>query len=168
MGYYYDDNITVQERRIPDIPYDGKIINNYEELFERKRVNIINAKIEKFGKDLFSSETLDYLKENKNKSYKYDILMKKENMMYFLSEKGRDKADKVLDENEKKELEEQIISLKKQLNILFQEMEKEEDNYEQCEIVKRKLNLFLYNQRFVYKNLKNTFKLFNTNMPSLN
>ena len=157
----YEDKITEQERRIPDIPYDGKIIDNYDELFERKRLNIINAKIEKFGKDLFSSETLDYLKKNKNKSYKYDILKKKENNMYLLSEKGRDKPDKVLDENEKKELENQIITLKKQLNILFQEMEKEADNFDKCQIMKRKLNMFLYEHRLEYKNLEKTFKLFN-------
>ena len=32
--------------------------------------------------------TLDYLKKNKNKSYKYDILKKKENNMYHLHRMG--------------------------------------------------------------------------------
>ena len=98
----YEDNISEIERKIHNISYNGKIIDNFEELLERKRWNNINAKIENFGNDLFSSETLGYMKKNKNKSYKYDILMKKENNIYFLREKGRDKANKVLDDDEKK------------------------------------------------------------------
>ena len=123
----YEDNISEIERKIHNISYNGKIIDNFEELLERKRWNIINAKIENFGNDLFSSETLGYMKKNKNKSYKYDILMKKENNIYFLREKGRDKANKVLDDDEKKKLEEQIKLLNTQLTQLFKEMEEKKE-----------------------------------------
>ena len=62
-----------------------------EKLYERKRWNILNAKIENLQEDLFSTKTIDYLRKNKNKSYKYDIILRKENINTFLSEKKYEK-----------------------------------------------------------------------------
>ena len=52
----YSVDPTIKERDIPDIKYDGKESKNYEKLYERKRWNFLNAKVENFGGDLFSQK----------------------------------------------------------------------------------------------------------------
>ena len=83
-----NDDISISnERLIPDIKYNGKEVEKFEKLYERKRYTILNAKIDNLEKDIFSDESLEYLKNNKNKSYKYDILLNKDNQVKLLSEK---------------------------------------------------------------------------------
>ena len=60
--------------------------------------------------DLFSTKTIDYLRRNKNKSYKYDIILRKENIKFFLSEKKYEKIE-FLSENEKEDLKKKLEPL---------------------------------------------------------
>ena len=106
----YDEKTCINERTIFDIKYNGKKIEDFEKLYERKRWNILNAKIENLQKGLFSSKTLDYMRNNKDKSYKYDIILGKENINTFLSEKKYEKIE-FLSENEKEDLEKQLEPL---------------------------------------------------------
>ena len=160
VDYDYEGENIVKERKIPDIKYNGKILENYEKLYERKRWNIINAKIEKFEASLFSQETLDYLKKNGNKSYKYDILLTKENETKFLSEKTADSKIKLIDENEKEKLKQNLETLNSELISKINDMEKQNNVYE-CDNKKRILLKFWNNNRATYKNLEDTFKLYN-------
>ena len=106
----HDAKTSVKERIIPDIKYNGKIIKVYEKLYERKRWNILNAKIENIEEELFSEKTLSYIRNNKNKNYKYDILYREENTNTFLSEK---KYEKIEFFNEKEK-----VNLKNKLEVL--------------------------------------------------
>ena len=106
----YDEKTCINERTIFDIKYNGKIIEDFEKLYERKRWNILNVKIEKLEKDLFSKETFDFLRKNKNKSYKYDILLRKENKNAFLREK-KYKRIEFFSEKEKEDLKKNIRAI---------------------------------------------------------
>ena len=123
-----DDNIsTYKEREIPDIKYKGKNIENFDKLYERKRYTILNAKIEDFENQLFSEKSLEYLKNHKNKSYKYDILIQKENSIKLLSEKVSEPKVTLFEEDEKKTMEEKIGELNAELVQKFSELEKLEE-----------------------------------------
>ena len=156
----YKEGTIVKEREVPDIEYNGKKLENFEKLYERKRWNLLNAKIDKFQKYLFSQQTLDYLKENRNKSYKYDILLTKENETKFLSEKTIDPKIKLIDEKEKENLKQKLVTLNSELIPLIEDMEKQTISKE-CEIKKEILNDFWKNNREAYNNLEDTFKLYN-------
>ena len=180
-----DDNIsTYKEREIPDIKYKGKNIENFDKLYERKRYTILNAKIEDFENQLFSEKSLEYLKNHKNKSYKYDILIQKENSIKLLSEKISEPKVTLFEEDEKKTMEETIGELNAELRQKFSELEKLEElskdkknnnnNLEkgeeyldakkiqsQIRTKKENLNDFLKDNIERYIKLKDNFKLYN-------
>jgi len=160
--WYIDfaDKPSLEERRIADIKYNGKYIQNYEKLYERKRINILNAKLDYFEKDLFSKETLDYLKKNKNKSYKFDILMNKENYSYFLSEIVCSDKVNLFNQNEKEKMKNTIDSLNSEMKQILKELE--EIKYDD-ETDKKKLIFFNFLKKNfpVYEDLEGNFEIYN-------
>ena len=178
-----NDDISISnERQIPDIKYNGKEVEKFEKLYERKRYTILNAKIDNLEKDIFSDESLEYLKNNKNKSYKYDILLNKDNQVKLLSEKVIETKAKYLEKEDKKSLAQKIQDLKSELYKKFEDMESKEKKYgqlnsekvkdkqvirdleaieDEIDKVKFNLNLFLNNKLAEYKSLDETFKLYN-------
>lgn len=155
-----DDSMNVEERIIPDIEYNGKRIDHFEKLYERKRWNILNAKIDNFENDLFSEKSVEYIKKNKNKNFKYDIILNKNVKSPFLSEKLFYNKYKIIDNIEKKELknnlEAQISSLKEKIKNI-EEAKSEED----LDIQKFNLNTFQLENRELYKHLNDTFNAYN-------
>ena len=123
-----NDNINITEREIPDIKYSGEILK-FEKLYERKRWNILNAKIEDFGDDLFSNKTIDYITNNKEKSFKYDIILNDESKFKFLNEKKEPKNVEFLTGTKKDELkkllESSISELVKKINGIIGQTSKE-------------------------------------------
>ena len=156
----YNDDALVKEREIQDIVYNGKKQENYEKLYERKRWNFLNVNIEKFEKNIFSEETLDYIKKNKNKSYKYDILLCKENEIKLLSEKVVDDKVTLLDEKDKEVLGQKIISLNSKLIEKIEDLEKS-TKYSDIKIKKENLNNFWKDNRLEYSNIKEIFQIYN-------
>ena len=155
----YDDKTSAEERKIPDLKYDGKIIEDFEALYERKRWNILNAKVEKFESNLFSDKTIKYIKNNKNKSFKYDILLCKDNIIKCLSEKIYNKiiffneADK---ENLKNKLKPLATQLREKANNLEkQNISKEIDKEEEL------INKYMTDIFPDYKDLAESFNLYN-------
>lgn len=155
----YDDKTSAEERKIPDLKYDGKIIEDFEALYERKRWNILNAKVEKFESNLFSNKTIQYIKNNKNKSFKYDILLCKDNIIKCLSEKIYNKiiffneADK---ENLKNKLKPLATQLREKANNLEkQNISKEIDKEEEL------INKYMTDIFPDYKDLAESFNLYN-------
>ena len=155
----YDDKTSAEERKIPDLKYDGKIIEDFEALYERKRWNILNAKVEKFESNLFSDKTIQYIKNNKNKSFKYDILLCKDNIIKCLSEKIYNKiiffneADK---ENLKNKLKPLATQLREKANNLEkQNISKEIDKEEEL------INKYMTDIFPDYKDLAESFNLYN-------
>ena len=116
----YSDTDNIEERVIPDIIYDGKKIEDFEKLYERKRWNIMNVKAEKFGNKLFSEKTIAYIKNSKDKNFKYDILINKENKYKFLREKVYDKIE-FFNEKEKENFKKQLELLAKKLKQIVKD-----------------------------------------------
>ena len=156
----YEDNIMIQEREISEIEYNGKKIENYEKLYERKRWNILNAKIENFQLDLFSDQTIDYIKKNKNKSYKYDILLNKEGKTLFLSEKFQDEKTTFFEEDEKQKFKDKIKLLNTQLLKKIQDME-DSKKFEDITKTKKILYNFFETNKSTFKDLEENFQLYN-------
>ena len=104
-----------KEREITDIKYNGIIIKSCENLYERKRWNILNARIDLIQKHLISYNTLNYLLNNKNKSYKCDLLISEEGTKIFLKEITANEEIYFLNKEEKTKLKKKIESL----NISF-------------------------------------------------
>ena len=156
----YDDDTIIKEREIPDIVYDGKKIENYEKLYERKRWNFLNVNIEKFEKYIFSQETFDYIKKNKNKSYKYDILLCKEKKMKLLSEKVVCDKVELLDEKDKEILRQNITSLNSKLIDKIEDLEKSTKPSD-IKIKKENLNRFWNDNKLDYSNIEETFQIYN-------
>ena len=150
----YSDNINILERQIPDIEYAGKKIKNFEKLYERIRWNILNAKIENFGNGLFSNKTIEYIKKNKEKSYKYDIILNDDSKSNFLHEKVVQKKIQFLTENEKEEL-------KKKINTLKSEIIKRIEHFEQITNFQALKNIKTVMIKSEYNNLEETFKIYN-------
>ena len=155
----YDDKNNIEERVIPDIMYDGEKIEICEKLYERKRWNFINVKSEKFGNNLFSEKTLSYIQNNKDKSFKYDILINKENDNRFLSEKVYNKIE-FFSEKEKE-------NLKNKLEPFAKELKQKIKNYNQTKGLnnldkeKNLLNMFLFNNIKLFNELRESFTLYN-------
>ena len=156
----YDDDTIIKEREIPDIVYEGKKIENYEKLYERKRWNFLNVNIEKFEKDIFSQETFDYIKKNNNKNYKYDILLRNENEMKLLSEKVVCDKVELLDEKDKEILRQNITSLNSKLIDKIEDLEKSTKPSD-IKIKKENLNRFWNDNKLDYSNIEETFQIYN-------
>ena len=156
----FSDRPFLEERKIPDIKYNGKFIENYEKLYERKRINILNAKLDYFEKDLFSEQTLDYLKKNKNKSYKYDILMNNENYSYFLREIVCSDKVYLFEENQKKDMQKKIESLDSEMKQIMKDMEevKLDDETDPKRII---FYNFLKKNLPAYEDLEKNFEIYN-------
>ena len=156
----FSDKPSLEERRIADIKYNGKYIENYEKLYERKRINILNAKLDYLEKDLFSEQTLDYLKKNKNKSYKFDILMNKENYSYFLSEIVCSDKVNLFDESQKKDLKKKIEILNSEMKQIMKDIE-DSENYDAANPKKQNLHNFFVKNFPDYENLQKDFQIYN-------
>ena len=156
----YEDNTIIQERKISEIEYNGKKIENYEKLYERKRWNLLNAKIDNFQLDLFSEQTIDYMKKNKNKSYKYDILLNKEGKTLFLSEKFQDEKTNFFEEDEKQKFKDKIKLLNTQLLKKIQDMEDSKKTDDKVKTRKILYN-FLEANKSTFKDLEENFQLYN-------
>lgn len=154
------DSMNTVKREIPDIEYGRKRIEHFEKLFERKRWNILNAKIDKFGKDIFSKKTIEYIKKNKNKSFKYDIILNGNVKSPFLSEKMFHNKSKFLDDIEKKKLKK---SLESQISLLKEKIKNIEEtkNEEDLDIQKFNLAKFKLENTELYQNLNETFNAYN-------
>ena len=155
----YEGKKCPKERKLFDIKYNGKIIEDYEKLYERKRWNILNAKVEDLEEGLFTPETLNYLRRNKNKSYKYDILLRKENNNTFLSEKKYKKIEFFSEkekEDFKKKLEPLVHEVWEKVDKLGKKDEMEMSDPEQISFV----NL-LSSKMDVYISLAKSFNLYN-------
>ena len=157
----YEDSNCFEERKINDIEYNGKKIANFEKLYERKRWTVLNAEIEKFEAGLFSQETLEHIKMNSNKSYKYDILISKDNKTKLLSEKNSEIKPKYLEEKEKESLKTEIETLKTHLISLIKKMEADMSDAKQVFSIKKQLINFWTNNRSKYSSLDETFKIYN-------
>ena len=156
----YEDNTIIQERKINEIEYNGKKIENYEKLYERKRWNLLNAKIDNFQKGLFSDQTIDYMKKNKNKSYKYDILLNKEGKTLFLSEKFPDEKTTFFEEDEKQKFKDRIKLLNAELLKKIKAMEDSKKTDDKAKTRKILYN-FLEANKSTFKDLEDNFQLYN-------
>ena len=156
----FSDKPSLEERIIPDIKYNGKYNEMYEKLYERKRINILNAKLDYFERDLFSEKTLDYLKKNKNKSYKFDILMNNKNYSYFLSEIVCSGKVNFFDEKEKDKMQNKIESLKSEMEHIMKDME-ETENYLDAIQKQKDLHKFLMKNFPDYEKLRKDFEIYN-------
>ena len=158
----YSVDPAIKERGIPDIIYNGKESKNYEKLYERKRWNFLNAKVENFGGDLFSQKTIDYIKGNIIKSFKYDILIRDEQTdNRFLTEKIFNKTDKLLDDNEKEKLKDSMKKLISQIVKNYEEYEIKIKYPERKKDAKNNLSKFQESISNIYENFEKTFDLYN-------
>ena len=80
----------------------------------------MNVKAEKFGNKLFSEKTIAYIKNSKDKNFKYDILINKENKYKFLREKVYDKIE-FFNEKEKENFKKQLEPLAKKLKQIVKD-----------------------------------------------
>ena len=113
----------IKEREIADIRYDGIIIES-EKLYERKRWNIFNANTEKFDIGLFSQETLNYIYKNKNKNYKYDIILDEDNNTKLFREIMYEAKVKHFEDTEKEKLLENLKELNLELTQNIEALQK--------------------------------------------
>ena len=157
----YSVDPTIKERDIPDIKYDGKESKNYEKLYERKRWNFLNAKVENFGGDLFSQKTLEFIKERKNQSFKYDILIRDEKTYNrFLTEKIYKKKLGLLSASEKKALKDDMNKLISQIKAKNEKLDKINDNQKQL-IELGNISDFIKKNFNEYKRIEKVFDPFN-------
>ena len=155
----YEENTCAKERAIFDIKYNGKKIEDFEKLYERKRWNILNAKIENLQEDLFSTKTIDYLRRNKNKSYKYDIILRKENIKSFLSEKKYEKIE-FFSENEKEDLKKKLEPLVFEVTEKINKLEIK-DKITLSDPEKISFENLISSKRDVFNKLAKSFNLYN-------
>ena len=160
VNYDDYDNSKIKEREIPDIEYNGKKIENFEKLYERKRWNILNDILDNIQSDLFSEQTIDYIKKNKNKSYKYDILLNKESNAFFLSEKFQDEKINFFEEKEKEKLKNKIIQLNSDLSKRIEDMEGSQTTQDYTKTSKILYN-YLETNKSTFKDIEENFQLYN-------
>ena len=153
-----DKEEAKNEREIKDIEYNGEKLEFFERLYERKRWNLLNINIELIQKDLFSEETLNYIKSNRNLSYKYDIFINKEGAKTFLKENINDKKVKFLTDDEKKELKNKLEKFNKEIDSEIQKINLEYQNNRKKFISYIK---FLNDNMNRFKEFENEIKIYN-------
>ena len=131
-----------------------KRIKNFEKLYERIRWNILNAKIETFGNGLFSKKTIEFIQGNKEKTYKYDIILNDDSKSNFLHEKIVQKKIQFLTENEKEELKKKINSLNSEIFKLIEYFEQITD----FQTLKNTKSVMIKSE---YITLEESFKIYN-------
>lgn len=154
----YDEKYT-EEREILNLVINNKEITNYEKLFERKRWNLINFNISSISsQDIFSSKTLDYLKNKKNinKNFLYNIILFEKEKIFLLKEKEESKIILFLT-NEEKLIKKSII---KEINDKFNKITKSDNFKSNPFICSNDLKLLYKEYNNKLKELKHIFNCY--------
>lgn len=111
-----------EERKIENLKINEKDIQNFEQLFERKRWNLINFNISSLSsKEIFSSKTLSFLMDenNKGKNYLYNVILTEESILSILNEKKEKNSLSFLEDEKKAKIQLLLDKINKEFNEAF-------------------------------------------------